>query len=210
MTNMQRLPAAPKLEMFPANYLNLEAHELANLLPMAEDVDYRRLRDDIARHGIRIPIMLFEGKILDGRNRYKAAKECGHVFEPRNFSEFSGSYDDAHAFVVSTNLQGRQLSNAQKQDFIRKMIEKYPALSNRQLAKEKCGGMSHTTVGTVREKMIRPPERIKFQKFMDQWEDLEDGYRVEFAKTFRADLLELLGISGGQNVRPNPLAGLGS
>jgi hypothetical protein len=168
------------------------AHELANLLPMIEAAEFAKLKADIAKQGILIPIMPFEGKILDGRNRYKAAKEVGHRFKPENFNEFAGTYDQAHAFVVSTNLQRRQLTNAQKQDFVRKMIEKYPGLSNRRIARDYCGGMSHATIAAVREKMVMPPEVVRFERFKEAWEDLEDGHRAEFVKTFEADIRDLL------------------
>jgi len=56
------------------DYSALEPHELANLLPMIDDVNFANLKADFEKNGILEPILLFEGKILDGRNRYRAGK----------------------------------------------------------------------------------------------------------------------------------------
>jgi ParB-like chromosome segregation protein Spo0J len=50
-------------------------HELANLLPMSGTEAYEKLCDDIAKYGLLEPITVWDGKILDGRNREKACKE---------------------------------------------------------------------------------------------------------------------------------------
>src|SRR5262245_9672974 len=62
------------------DFLALAAHELADLLPMIDGVNFENLKGDIAKNGILEPILLFEGRILDGRNRYRAAKAVGHDF----------------------------------------------------------------------------------------------------------------------------------
>ena len=46
------------------DYSNLEATELANLLPMIDDVNFANLKADIEKNGILEPILLFEGKIF--------------------------------------------------------------------------------------------------------------------------------------------------
>jgi hypothetical protein len=98
---------------------------------MIDENNFAKLKADIAKQGILEPIVLFEGRILDGRNRYKAANACGLKFTTANFKTFDGSYAEAEAFVFSTNFLRRQMTNAQKQAVIRALIEKYPADSNR-------------------------------------------------------------------------------
>ena len=51
----------------------LTAHPLADMFPLIEGEDFQSLVDDIVANGIRVPIMLYEGKVLDGRNRLRAA-----------------------------------------------------------------------------------------------------------------------------------------
>lgn len=84
-------------------------HPLANLLPLLTQPELRDLADDIRANGLLAPVTLFEGKILDGRNRYRACKLAG--VEPK-FREFKGK--DALAFVLSANVHRRHLSESQR------------------------------------------------------------------------------------------------
>jgi N6-adenosine-specific RNA methylase IME4 len=87
----------------------MEYHELANLFPMLSAEDSTALAEDIAQNGLREPIVTYEGKILDGRNRFEACKKAGIVPE---FVEYQGG--DPLAFVVSLNLKRRHLNESQR------------------------------------------------------------------------------------------------
>lgn len=87
----------------------LEFHPFSNLFPLLQGEDFANLAKDIETHGQREPIILFEGQILDGRNRYRACLELGR--EPATRS-FEGA--DALEFVLSLNLHRRQLTIAQR------------------------------------------------------------------------------------------------
>jgi N6-adenosine-specific RNA methylase IME4 len=89
----------------------LLAHEIASVFPLLAGDDFEALKADIADHGIRVPIWLFEGKILDGRNRYRAARELG--FGEIIANEFVGESQDALAFAWSLNRERRHLSASQ-------------------------------------------------------------------------------------------------
>lgn len=190
MNEVVKLPATPKLEV-PPSYDNLIPHELANLLPMIEGREFAELKADIGKQGILQPIMLFQGRILDGRNRYRAAKEVGHQFVAANFAEFDGDFAAAEAFVFSTNFHRRQMTNAQKAAVIERMITKYPEDSNRKIA-QRCGITSHSVVSAVRERLENPPERKEFEKYCKTFDKFADHWRKEFAVKFAADLRELL------------------
>jgi len=88
-----------------------ELHEFCAAFPELEAKDLQDLADDIYANGLRHPIILFEDKILDGRNRYLACKI--HGVEPE-FEEFQGPRTKALDFVVSENLARRHLSTAEK------------------------------------------------------------------------------------------------
>lgn len=86
-------------------------HEYANLFPMLDAPAQDALRADIQAHGVREPVIQFEGRILDGRNRYMAARDLGLEFP---VAEFDGDAAEALAYVLSTNLHRRHLTESQR------------------------------------------------------------------------------------------------
>lgn len=89
--------------------MNYEYHELANLFPLMDESQYSDLVADIKENGLVESIVLHEGKILDGRNRYNACNDAG--VEP-NFVEYEG--EDALSYVISLNLNRRHLNESQR------------------------------------------------------------------------------------------------
>jgi len=74
--------------------------------------EYEALCDDIRAHGLSDPeLTTYEGKILDGRHRYRACKELSIA---PTFKAFEGSVDEAMAFVISRNLDRRHLNESQR------------------------------------------------------------------------------------------------
>ena len=139
------------------DFLSYIAHPLANMFPIIEGNAFEELKRDIATQGILEPIRLYQGMILDGRNRYAAGKACGHQFSVDDFVQWEGTLAEAEAWVISTNLHRRHLSAKQKQEMVRDRIRKAPEMSNRQIAK--LLGVSHTMVADERERTLNPPDR---------------------------------------------------
>jgi len=86
----------------------LETHKFADIFPMIGDDELENLKEDIKEYGLLEPIIMYEGKILDGRNRYRASKEIG--IEPK-FEEYKG--DTPLEYVLSLNLKRRHLTQSQ-------------------------------------------------------------------------------------------------
>jgi len=86
-----------------------EYHPVANLFPLIEGQEFEDLKNDIKTNGLLCPIEVYEGKILDGRNRYRACEELG--IKPE-FTNFEGA--DPISRVVSLNLMRRHLSTSQR------------------------------------------------------------------------------------------------
>lgn len=84
-------------------------HPLCETLPDMPADQFSSLVEDIRANGLRHPIVLFEGKILDGRHRFRA---CTDASVAPAFEEFTGT--DPLAFVLSENLRRRHLSDSQR------------------------------------------------------------------------------------------------
>jgi len=82
-------------------------HPICLLIPPADEDELQDLTDDICAHGLIDPIVLFEGMILDGRNRSAACERAGVA--PR-YVQFAGGREDALILVVSHNLKRRHLT----------------------------------------------------------------------------------------------------
>lgn len=89
--------------------MNYEYHPLANIFPLIEGQAFDDLVDDVRKNGVREPLWMYQNQILDGRNRYRAAKEAGVKCELRTYDG-----DDPVGFVVSLNLHRRHLTESQR------------------------------------------------------------------------------------------------
>jgi hypothetical protein len=185
MSTVTKLPVAEG-----PTFLDYLAHPLANTFPMITGTPMEELQDNVRRNGILEPIRLYQGMILDGRNRYAAGKACGHTFTASDFKEWVGTLAEAEAYVISTNLHRRQLTNAQKQEVIQRMIAKNPTLGDREIAR--LCGVSHTTVAAARERLAHSPEVRRYEAFKKDWKKLSDEQCAAFVKDHAADLRFLL------------------
>lgn len=89
---------------------DLIADAVADLFPLISGDDYDALKADIKEHGVREPITLHDGRILDGRNRYAVCRDL-NVDCPS--CEWDGVGSKV-AFVISKNLHRRHLSSGQR------------------------------------------------------------------------------------------------
>jgi DNA modification methylase len=94
----------------PACKSNLKPHPFAELLPMMTSLEWEALLEDIRVNGQREPIVLFEGKILDGRNRWRAVMKLNR--KPV-FTRFKGTEADALAYCYSKAVH-RNMNDSQK------------------------------------------------------------------------------------------------
>ena len=86
-------------------------HPLADLFPPVVGDEFDALVEDIRAHGLRQPVVPYDGKVLDGRNRLRACEVAG--VEPR-YEVVDGTEDEALALVISLNLARRHLTTAQR------------------------------------------------------------------------------------------------
>ena len=96
-----------------AGVIVVEIHRLAEQFPAMPEQEFQAFKEDIAARGLINPLWLFEGRILDGRNRYRACLELG--VDPV-FAEFEGDEEAARSFVDSQNLHRRHLTPEQQKE----------------------------------------------------------------------------------------------
>lgn len=88
---------------------NVMFHPASEIPPPLAKEDLDALRASIAEVGLLRPILLFDGKIIDGRNRYAVCVELG--IEPK-YETYSGSLTPLD--LVKANLAHRHMTAGQK------------------------------------------------------------------------------------------------
>lgn len=102
----------------------IPVHPLADMFPLVEGEEFAALVEDVREHGLREPIRLWRGAILDGRNRYRAlvaaeriSRDCraAHLIADRLAIDCSSvPVEGLPRLVVSLNLRRRHLSASQR------------------------------------------------------------------------------------------------
>jgi hypothetical protein len=101
--------------MSTVDYTALKPHHLAELLPAMSDDEFKSLKEDIRANGLRVPIVTYQGAILDGRHRYNAAMEAKTLLTDKDFVEFKPAVGDTPLkFVIGQNVNRRHLNESQR------------------------------------------------------------------------------------------------
>lgn len=90
--------------------MSLKAHPAAEIFPLMTGAEFDALVQDIRENGLREPIVLHEGEVLDGRNRLRACEQLGK--KPK-FVNWNG-IGTPQTYVVSKNLHRRHLNESQR------------------------------------------------------------------------------------------------
>ena len=80
-------------------------HPIADVWPMMQEDQLQELAADIKKNGLIQPVWLYQGMILDGRNRWAACKIAG--VDPKT-KEYTG--DEPTCFAVSLNDRRRHMN----------------------------------------------------------------------------------------------------
>ena len=89
----------------------MDFHEIANIFPLMDGPEFAALVDDIKQNGLIEPIITYENKIVDGRNRYRACVDAGVA--PR-FEVWRPNGMTLTKWVISKNLVRRHLTSSQR------------------------------------------------------------------------------------------------
>jgi N6-adenosine-specific RNA methylase IME4/ParB-like chromosome segregation protein Spo0J len=134
-----------------------QPHPLANLFPPLEGEEFAELVADIAAHGLNELIVLHEGMILDGRNRYRACLTAGVA--PR-LKQFDGK--DPLAFVISANLKRRHLNESGRAMVAARLANwqvgdnqfKGPSIDGASISQEQAGKLLNVSTKSVERAKI--------------------------------------------------------
>lgn len=86
-------------------------HPLSYMFSLMSEEEFKNHKESISEQGQLVKTQLFEGKLLDGRNRYLACKELGKEIE---VEEFKGTYEQAKDYVFHVNYNRRHLTHAKR------------------------------------------------------------------------------------------------
>ena len=150
----------------------LTVHPLAKMIPVIVTGDLDRLINNIKANGVNEPLVMFQGQVLDGRNRLAVASVLGATVQ---LTEFNGDYNEAKSYVWSVNAARRHLSTpqialaaerfgfvkaAQSESAPRELGE--PVSPWARLAAKRVGGISSRTLERFHEaKVTEAPNTVR-------------------------------------------------
>lgn len=115
----------------------MKAHPAADLFPMLSESELSALAEDIRANGQIEPIVVFDGMVLDGRNRVAACRIARVEPKVRTLSRC----DSPTEYVISANLHRRHLTPIQRAAVAAKARPMFEAEARkRQVAGRKAGG----------------------------------------------------------------------
>jgi ParB-like chromosome segregation protein Spo0J len=101
----------------------LKIHPIAYLLPMMSEPEWEYFKEDISKNGVRVPVVVYQDQIIDGRNRWKACQEL-KIKCPAVKWHGPGSVLD---YIVSCNIARRHLTTSQRAALATEALPLYEA-----------------------------------------------------------------------------------
>jgi hypothetical protein len=161
--------------------MNYIPHEIANLFPLMSEEEFVALKADIKENGLKNPVILLDGKILDGRNRFKACQEVG-------VKVITNDYDgnDPLSDVISWNLKRRHLNETQRASIAAKLANMQSganpgnsnAVKNKNESANLPTGISQTQAAdmlNVSERSLRTAKKVQEEAIPEITERMSSG-----------------------------------
>lgn len=171
-----------------------EQHEFGQLIPKMQSKQFADLQNSIETIGLQVPIVIYQGKVLDGWNRYTA---CHNITEngirlpsPIRYETFAGDDSQALQFVLASNLSRRHITEEKRVKLaldIRKKLEKLkPEVSEKELDRQaaESAGTSARTVQRARQVEQKAPKEVR--EAMEAGE-ITPGTALKLAKVDKKD-----------------------
>jgi hypothetical protein len=110
-----------------------EIHDVCKLFPNMKGKQFRDLKEDIELNGLVNPIIVYEGKLIDGKNRLKACQKLG--IEPKIEEWKPNAGQSLVSFIVSLNLRRRHLTSSQRAVIAKDLLPFYEAEAKKRQGK---------------------------------------------------------------------------
>lgn len=146
----------------------MEFHPVCAVFDMMEGEEFKALVSDIREHGLIEPILTYQGKIIDGRNRYQACIHTG--IEPR-FQEWKGD-ESLFSLVVSLNLHRRHLGPISKSSVLKKVCEERGVRMGKGGDRKSTATVAVDTAESVAESLGMKPRTARYYIALSK--ELED------------------------------------
>lgn len=154
-------------------------HSFADSFPMLDDDSLDALAKSVAS-GIREPIVLWAGFILDGRNRLAAATRAELAEVP--IAQFDGTEEQAIELVIDLNIHRRHLTPGQKADAAAAKWDYVAAAAQQRMLAGKADPQSSFTEGTGGTGQTRDALAAQFR--------VSNSY-IDFLRKLRGDESEI-------------------
>lgn len=113
---------------------DLKFHEAANIFPLIEDDDFDGLVEDIRAKGQLVPIKLYKGEVIDGRNRYRACLLAGKKPETEDATAEVDRVGGPAAYVLSMDKR-RHMEKSQRAMCAARLLDYEKALAKERMLK---------------------------------------------------------------------------
>jgi len=148
------------------NLPDLKPHPLCAAWPEMTAEQFADLKADIGKRGVHDPVVMLDGMILDGRHRYRAARELGI---PKVMTvEYTGKYPAA--YVIGKNAHRRHLPKAERARAVARCLDWRPRQGGRPSKKKPCqvGMVSNadmaTAAGVGKRTMSRAKREVREER----------------------------------------------
>ncbi|MQB01460.1 MAG: hypothetical protein GEU78_14405 [Actinobacteria bacterium] len=131
-------------------------HPLARAIPQVSEKEFLDLAADIKLNGVELPIVVYNGQVLDGRHRLAIAAALGM---PLQVTEVDGDEARAKARVLSLNVNRRHLTSAQRASIVRQLF--LPEAKEKAKERQQLAGGDKTGQSAQRSSARSAPEPVK-------------------------------------------------
>ncbi|MEM4443566.1 MAG: MT-A70 family methyltransferase [Candidatus Nitrosocaldus sp.] len=161
-----------------------EKEEYRSLLPLIVEEDYNRLKEDIEKRGIQLPLIVNSNKVLlDGYTRLRIARELGIQHIPCIIRTFDNELEEKE-FVLTINVYRRHLNTAQRVEVAIRLlaIEKERALLRKLLPLKQYRRIAYPIIHIVSDTdrgNLPLTEGLSEEEGLEKEKSVEVGVKVE-------------------------------